>query len=178
MVLVGNKCDLEEERVVGKDQGLNLASQFNNCSFMETSAKAKIGVNDVSCDEWLFGCLDLNETLILGVPQYCMLWRDKAFLCLFVGLACAFECLLCSCSLFLTFGFVFFRVFLFDLDLLWPRDANQQTRSSQKNQETQAFQVQDPLDDEEHFLNGGSRFIMNNCLWCCKWRTERNAIGL
>ena len=48
MVLVGNKCDLEEERVVGKDQGLNLARQFNNCAFMETSAKAKIGVNDVS----------------------------------------------------------------------------------------------------------------------------------
>ena len=47
MVLVGNKCDLEDERVVGKDQGLNLARQFNNCSFMETSAKAKIGVNDV-----------------------------------------------------------------------------------------------------------------------------------
>lgn len=50
MVLVGNKCDLEEERVVGKDQGLNLASQFNNCSFMETSAKAKIGVNDIFFD--------------------------------------------------------------------------------------------------------------------------------
>ena len=48
MVLVGNKCDLEEERVVGKDQGLNLARQFSNCTFMETSAKAKIGVNDVS----------------------------------------------------------------------------------------------------------------------------------
>ena len=48
MVLVGNKCDLEDERVVGKDQGMNLARQFGNCSFMETSAKAKIGVNDVS----------------------------------------------------------------------------------------------------------------------------------
>ena len=48
MVLVGNKCDLEDERVVGKDQGVNLARQFSNCSFMETSAKAKIGVNDVS----------------------------------------------------------------------------------------------------------------------------------
>lgn len=47
MVLVGNKCDLEEERVVGKDQGINLARQFN-CAFMETSAKAKINVNDVS----------------------------------------------------------------------------------------------------------------------------------
>lgn len=47
MVLVGNKCDLEDERVVGKDQGANLARQFN-CAFMETSAKAKINVNDVS----------------------------------------------------------------------------------------------------------------------------------
>lgn len=47
MVLVGNKCDLEEERVVGKEQGINLSRQFN-CAFMETSAKAKINVNDVS----------------------------------------------------------------------------------------------------------------------------------
>ena len=30
MVLVGNKCDLEDERVVGKDQGQNLAKVFNN----------------------------------------------------------------------------------------------------------------------------------------------------
>ena len=48
MVLVGNKCDLEDERVVGKDQGQNLARQFN-CGFLETSAKAKINVNEVSC---------------------------------------------------------------------------------------------------------------------------------
>lgn len=47
MVLVGNKCDLEDERVVGKELGKQLAQQFN-CSFMETSAKAKINVNDVS----------------------------------------------------------------------------------------------------------------------------------
>ena len=53
MVLVGNKCDLEDERVVGKDQGLNLARQFSNCAFMETSAKAKIGVNDVSNIKYL-----------------------------------------------------------------------------------------------------------------------------
>ena len=48
MVLVGNKCDLEDERVVGKDQGMNMARQFGSCAFMETSAKAKIGVSDVS----------------------------------------------------------------------------------------------------------------------------------
>jgi len=49
MVLVGNKCDLEEERVVGKELGKGLANQFN-CSFMETSAKAKINVNDIFYD--------------------------------------------------------------------------------------------------------------------------------
>ena len=46
MILVGNKCDLEDERVVGKDQGSNLARQFN-CAFLETSAKSKINVNEV-----------------------------------------------------------------------------------------------------------------------------------
>lgn len=30
MVLVGNKCDLEDERVVGRDQGQNLARQWGN----------------------------------------------------------------------------------------------------------------------------------------------------
>ena len=30
MVLVGNKCDLEDERVVGKDQGQMLARQWSS----------------------------------------------------------------------------------------------------------------------------------------------------
>uniref|UniRef100_A0A3B4G4C4 Ras-related protein Rap-1b n=1 Tax=Pundamilia nyererei TaxID=303518 RepID=A0A3B4G4C4_9CICH len=47
MILVGNKCDLEDERVVGKEQGQNLARQWNNCAFLETSAKSKINVNEV-----------------------------------------------------------------------------------------------------------------------------------
>lgn len=46
MILVGNKSDLEDERVVGKDQGMSLARHFN-CEFMETSAKKKINVNEV-----------------------------------------------------------------------------------------------------------------------------------
>ncbi|XP_076045670.1 LOW QUALITY PROTEIN: ras-related protein Rap1-like [Oratosquilla oratoria] len=49
MILVGNKCDLEDERVVGKDQGLNLATSFS-CAFLESSAKAKINVNEIFYD--------------------------------------------------------------------------------------------------------------------------------
>lgn len=49
MILVGNKCDLENERVVGKEQAQSLARQWNNCAFLETSAKSKINVNEVSC---------------------------------------------------------------------------------------------------------------------------------
>ncbi|CAJ0966609.1 unnamed protein product, partial [Ranitomeya imitator] len=48
MILVGNKCDLEDERVVGKEQGQNLARQWNNCAFLESSAKSKINVNEVN----------------------------------------------------------------------------------------------------------------------------------
>ncbi|CAL8102193.1 unnamed protein product [Calicophoron daubneyi] len=49
LVLVGNKCDLEDERSVGREQGQRLAESWN-CHFMETSAKAKINVNEVFCD--------------------------------------------------------------------------------------------------------------------------------
>jgi len=49
MILVGNRCDLEDERVVGKDQGQNLARHWN-CAFLETSAKSKINVNEIFHD--------------------------------------------------------------------------------------------------------------------------------
>ena len=49
MILVGNKCDLEDERVVGKDQGASLARTFH-CVFLESSAKAKINVNEIFYD--------------------------------------------------------------------------------------------------------------------------------
>jgi Ras-related protein Rap-1A len=48
MVLVGNKCDLEDERVVGKEVGQTLARNWGS-TFLETSAKQKINVNEVSC---------------------------------------------------------------------------------------------------------------------------------
>ncbi|MCL4124344.1 UNVERIFIED_CONTAM: hypothetical protein GTU68_050218 [Idotea baltica] len=49
MILVGNKCDLEDERVVGKDQGATAAKKFQ-CVFLESSAKAKINVNEIFYD--------------------------------------------------------------------------------------------------------------------------------
>lgn len=43
MVLVGTKCDLEEERQVTEEEGLSLAESFG-CSFFETSAKDCVNV--------------------------------------------------------------------------------------------------------------------------------------
>lgn len=58
MVLVGNKCDLEDERAVGKDQGQNLARQFNIPNFLESSAKAKINVNEVTPKQYIVKSLN------------------------------------------------------------------------------------------------------------------------
>lgn len=43
IIIVGNKCDLEQDRVVSKEEGMALARSFG-CKFMETSAKARINV--------------------------------------------------------------------------------------------------------------------------------------
>ena len=45
-VLVGNKCDLEEQREVSKDEGINYSKEFK-CKFYETSAKEGINVNEI-----------------------------------------------------------------------------------------------------------------------------------
>lgn len=47
MLLVGNKCDLEDERCVSRDDGLKLANQWN-IGFMEASAKSMQNVSEVS----------------------------------------------------------------------------------------------------------------------------------
>ncbi|CAF1135183.1 unnamed protein product [Rotaria sordida] len=49
MVLVGNKCDLEDERVIEKEVGQTLARHCN-ATFLETSAKQKINVNEIFFD--------------------------------------------------------------------------------------------------------------------------------
>ena len=43
LVLLGNKCDLEEERVVTKEEGEDLAASYN-LPFFESSAKANINI--------------------------------------------------------------------------------------------------------------------------------------
>ncbi|CAF1506319.1 unnamed protein product [Adineta ricciae] len=49
MVLVGNKNDLEDERVVGKQNGESLARSFS-CTFLEASAKLQVNVNEIFFD--------------------------------------------------------------------------------------------------------------------------------
>jgi len=48
--LVGNKCDLEDQRVITKQDGQNLASKFSHCSFFEASAKQSINIKDLFYD--------------------------------------------------------------------------------------------------------------------------------
>ncbi|CEP18824.1 hypothetical protein [Parasitella parasitica] len=50
MVLVGNKCDLEDERMVSREQGMNLSKEWGDKPFYETSARYKINVDEVFYD--------------------------------------------------------------------------------------------------------------------------------
>lgn len=49
IILVGNKCDLEHERVVSREEGQALAQQFG-CKFIETSAKSRVNVDNAFYD--------------------------------------------------------------------------------------------------------------------------------
>lgn len=46
LILVGNKCDLHEERSVSTEEGEEMAKYYQ-CTFMETSAKDHTNVNQV-----------------------------------------------------------------------------------------------------------------------------------
>eukprot|EP01097_Dermamoeba_algensis_P010976 TRINITY_DN8345_c0_g1_i1.p1 TRINITY_DN8345_c0_g1~~TRINITY_DN8345_c0_g1_i1.p1 ORF type:complete len:189 (+),score=19.30 TRINITY_DN8345_c0_g1_i1:98-664(+) len=50
MVLVGNKCDLQEQRVILTEQGEELARKFGGCGFLEASAKNRINVEQIFYD--------------------------------------------------------------------------------------------------------------------------------
>ncbi|KAG0733358.1 hypothetical protein G6F22_017508 [Rhizopus arrhizus] len=47
MVLVGNKCDLENERAVTRNEGMELSQQWGGKPFYETSARFKINVDEI-----------------------------------------------------------------------------------------------------------------------------------
>ncbi|KIV93251.1 Ras-like protein [Exophiala mesophila] len=49
IILVGNKCDLESERAVSREEGEQLAKNFG-CTFIETSAKSRINVDNAFYD--------------------------------------------------------------------------------------------------------------------------------
>ena len=46
MVLAGNKCDLEDDRIVEREDGEARAKQFS-CSFIECSAKTQYNINAI-----------------------------------------------------------------------------------------------------------------------------------
>jgi len=46
-VLVGNKCDLEDMRMVSLEEGEKLAKEWDNCCFLEASAKTQVNVEKV-----------------------------------------------------------------------------------------------------------------------------------
>lgn len=50
MVLVGNKCDLIDQRVITNEQGESLAKKFGGCTFLEASAKTKSNVDQIFHD--------------------------------------------------------------------------------------------------------------------------------
>ncbi|EGG14325.1 Ras GTPase [Cavenderia fasciculata] len=50
MVLVGNKCDLHDQRVITTEQGEELSRKFSGCVFLEASAKNKINVEQIFYD--------------------------------------------------------------------------------------------------------------------------------
>lgn len=47
VVLCGNKSDLEEQRVISKQEGKSLAKEFGNCCFMESSARTTLNVREL-----------------------------------------------------------------------------------------------------------------------------------
>jgi Ras-related protein Rap-1A/Ras-related protein Rap-1B len=47
IVLVGNKSDLNDQRVITTEQGKELARKWNDCVFLESSAKTKVNVEQI-----------------------------------------------------------------------------------------------------------------------------------
>jgi len=50
IVLVGNKCDLINDRAISQEQGLLLAQSIGGVAFFETSARFRINIDEVFAD--------------------------------------------------------------------------------------------------------------------------------
>ncbi|XP_023161753.2 ras-related protein Rab-3 isoform X2 [Drosophila hydei] len=71
VILVGNKCDMEDQRVISFERGRQLADQLG-VEFFETSAKENVNVKavferlvDIICDK-MSESLDADPTLVGG----------------------------------------------------------------------------------------------------------------
>ncbi|NXF08503.1 RAB3C protein, partial [Smithornis capensis] len=71
VILVGNKCDMEDERVIFTERGKHLAEQLG-FEFFEASAKENINVKqtferlvDIICDK-MSGSLEMNPTIAVS----------------------------------------------------------------------------------------------------------------
>ncbi|KAJ1726851.1 GTP-binding protein [Coemansia biformis] len=71
-ILIGNKCDVEERRVVSKEMGKELARKFN-LSFKETSAKSNINVEDA----FLELAADIKKRLLDTTSQPAQVASDR-----------------------------------------------------------------------------------------------------
>ena len=88
-IIIGNKCDMEDKRMVAKDRGIEIAEE-NGISFMETSAKTNVNVEKVFLE--ITRCiLDKNSGIqndnldlsLLAPPSYnpcCGVWKKLIFL--------------------------------------------------------------------------------------------------
>ena len=50
LVIVGNKCDLEEDRAVSRARAFSVSSSWNNAPYYETSARARRNVDEAFVD--------------------------------------------------------------------------------------------------------------------------------
>ncbi|MGH0179933.1 UNVERIFIED_CONTAM: hypothetical protein FKN15_002982 [Acipenser sinensis] len=74
VILAGNKCDMEDERVISTERGKQLAEQLG-FEFFETSAKDNINVKqtfeqlvDIICDR-MSESLETNPAVTAGKPN-------------------------------------------------------------------------------------------------------------
>ncbi|GAB6026118.1 hypothetical protein CHUAL_012319 [Chamberlinius hualienensis] len=83
VVIVGNKCDRETDRVVTSEEVKTYVSGLTCCAFLESSAKKDIHIEDVFCKLFVLGNLPLEMSPSLhkkvqpGYAGFCPVSRKK-----------------------------------------------------------------------------------------------------